>query len=100
MGIKVPYGLGTCSTSFRGSVESYSNNPASTSVQFELGWLHRDGFSNMVKRHGRRPFSGQTPSRDGITNCALCGDSLEGRPVTRLGCSSKRKLAYDLALMN
>ena len=29
--------------------------------KFELGWLHRDGFSDMVKRVWERPVPGLTP---------------------------------------
>jgi hypothetical protein len=29
--------------------------------KFELGWLHKDGFSDMVKSVWERPVVGQTP---------------------------------------
>jgi hypothetical protein len=48
--------------------------------KFELGWLLRDGFHEMVTKIWEKPVARSTPSKGGITNSVLCGDTLvDGR---------------------
>jgi hypothetical protein len=56
--------------------------PRRRQFKFELGWLKRDGFSDMVENVWEKPIVGQSPSKDGIINFALCGDSLVGQRDT------------------
>lgn len=48
----VPLLLDTDDTKLHGKIPQF---------KFELGWIHRDGFADMVKEVWNRPVTGQTP---------------------------------------
>jgi hypothetical protein len=52
--------------------------PRGRQFKFELGWLQRDVFLDMVKNVWEKPVVGRSPIQRWKKNFALCGDSLVG----------------------
>lgn len=71
--------------------------------KFELGWLLRDGFHDMVEEVLEKPVAGSTPSpqyTDGITKCVHYVNSLVVGLGIRWVSSKKRSFVFHLSLMN
>jgi hypothetical protein len=60
--------------------------------KFELGWLHRDGFHDMVKSVWERPAVGQTPIERWNNKIRSVRKHLRGWKIHTTGILKKEKL--------
>jgi hypothetical protein len=67
--------------------------------KFQLGWLHRDDFLDMVKNVRERPIVGNSPIvRWNNKMCAIVNTSLVGLHISAVFLKNRR-LVYRLLLM-
>jgi hypothetical protein len=67
--------------------------------KFELGWLYRDGFLDMVKNMWEKPLPGSTPIQRWNNKLHSMHRYLWGGLAICLGSLNKKNSAYHLILM-